>query len=324
MHVKHAQRGTGLARREPAAQGRWQSRTGRWRSTRPAGTADVPAADSGQGRRTERLGDLRNVRHRARGRGRRLPARVGLFPARHGAFGQFRPARPALRRGFGQPAQTLCSGGQVRVRSRRRTGSGRGALLLPGRPQLQAHGRRPAGRPSCLTGSGRRRCRARPQGRVPGRAPLAGRLARIGSSKVGGPSGRSAPARPEPSLLRHPPGCDGWHADRSLPGLSEEGRHDRHQLPRVSGGHGVRAAQVPDPGRRRADRQTRLLSGGHLAPALRLAGGRGVDRAGPRDRRNRPRSGRRHSRHGAFVVGAAALCARLGGRRGRPAAGNGA
>ena len=42
MPVRHAGLGTGLACREPAAQGPSQSRTGCWRSTRPPGTADAP------------------------------------------------------------------------------------------------------------------------------------------------------------------------------------------------------------------------------------------------------------------------------------------
>ena len=221
MPVRHAGRGTGLARREPAAQGRSQSRTGRCRSARPPGKADVPGEVSGRGRRTERLGDLRIVRHRARGRRKLLSAGVGLFPARHGAFGRVRPARPALRRGFGQRAQTLFGRGQIRIRQRRQARSGRGALLLPGRPQLQAHGRRAAGR----SASFRRKRPTAPPGalsreRVPGRAPLAGRLARRGPGKTGRRPGRFARARPGPLVLRHPPRCDGRNAHRSLPRLS--------------------------------------------------------------------------------------------------------
>ena len=324
MPVRHAGRGTGLARREPAAQGRSQSRTGRCRSARPPGKADVPGEVSGRGRRTERLGDLRIVRHRARGRRKLLSAGVGLFPARHGAFGRVRPARPALRRGFGQRAQTLFGRGQIRIRQRRQARSGRGALLLPGRPQLQAHGRRAAGRSACFAGSARQRRRERPRERVPGRAPLAGRLARRGPGKTGRRPGRFARARPGPLVLRHPPRCDGRNAHRSLPRLHEEGRHDRPEFPGVSRGNGVRTAQVPDPGRRRVSRSARLLPGGHLAASLRVAGRGRTGRAGPRDRRDRARAGRRHPWHGAFVVGAAALRARLGGWRGRPAAGRGA
>ena len=111
----------------------WRRRVGRnpgqgagGRRARP-GKADVPGEDSGRGKRTERRGDLRNVRHRARGRRERLPAGVGLFPAGHGAFGRVRPARPALRRGFGQWAQTLFGRGQIRIRQRRHSGSGRAA-----------------------------------------------------------------------------------------------------------------------------------------------------------------------------------------------------
>ena len=72
----------------------WRRRVGRnpgqgagGRRARP-GKADVPGEVSGRGKRTERLGDLRNVRHRARGQRERLPAGAGLFPARHGAFGR--------------------------------------------------------------------------------------------------------------------------------------------------------------------------------------------------------------------------------------------
>ena len=253
------------------------------------------------------LATFASVRHRARGRRKLLSAGVGLFPARHGAFGRVRSARPALRRGFGQPAQTLFGRGQIRIRQRRQARSGRGALLLPGRPQLQAHGRRAAGRPACFGGSARQRRRERPRERVPGRAPLAGRLARRGPGQTGRRPGRFARARPGPLVLRHPPRCDGRNAHRSLPRLHEEGRHDRPEFPRVSRGNGVRTAQVPDPGRRRVSRSARLLPGGHLAASLRVAGRGRTGRAGPRDRRDRARAGRRHPRHGAFVGGAEAL-----------------
>ena len=273
---------------------------------------------------TGRLGNLRNRRHRARGRGSLVPAGAGLFRARHGAFGRVRPGRPDLRRGFGQPAQTLCRRGQIRIRKRRDAASARRALLLPGRLQLQAHGRRAARRPACLAGGGPRRRRDSSRGRLPGRPPMAGRLARGGRGKAGSPAGRSAGARPGPPVLCDPPRCDRGHAHRSLPGLSEEGRHDRQEFPGIPRGHGVRAAQVPDLGRRRAARQARLFRGEHLAATLRLAGRRGVDRAGPRDRRDRARAGRRHPWHGAVLGGAAALRACLDGRRGRQAACRGA
>ena len=217
--------------------------------------------------RADRLGDVRNIRHRARGWRKRLPAGARLFPARHGAFGGIRVAWPDPRRGFGQPAQTLCRRGEIRIRGWRQTRSGRRALLLPGRLQLQAHGRRAAGRPASLAGSGAGR-RDRPRGRVPGGAPLAGRLARGGRGRTRRPAGRSARARPGPPVLRDPPPCDGRHAHRSLPRLREEGRRDRQEFPGVSRGHGVRARQVPDRGGRRAGRQARPLRGGHMAAAL--------------------------------------------------------
>ena len=91
--------------------------------------------------------------------------------------------------------------GQIRIRKRRDAASARRALLLPGRLQLQAHGRRAARRPACLAGGGPRRRRDRPRVRLPGRPPMAGRLARGGRGKAGSPAGRSARARPGPPLF---------------------------------------------------------------------------------------------------------------------------
>ena len=115
-----------------------------------------------QKRRTDRLGNLRDRRHPARGWTCLVPARSGLFRTRHGAFGRIRVARPDPRRGFGQPAETLCGRGEIRTRERGEISSGRRALLLPGRLQLQARRRPAARRPPSLAGRGRfRSTRAR-------------------------------------------------------------------------------------------------------------------------------------------------------------------